>query len=347
VLTGASANGAVAMPFAQTFTTPSGESTYQTTADETPLDPSFKDLRAAISADWEKPITRTLRGVYGAYLSREYDYTSLGASITLSKDTEDKNRTYTAAIAFNYDLVSPVGGIPVAMSAMPVSGPKQTSGKDQTKTVTDLLVGVTQILDRQSLLQINYNLSARNGYQTDPYKILSIVDDSSGLLINTDPYRFEARPDNRLSQSLYVKYVHQFTEDVIYFTYRYFWDDWDIYSQTFDIHYRYELGGGHYLLPHARYYQQSSAYFYSAYLLNSNAANTQIASADYRLGDMSTTTLGLLYGLQFNEQSEFTIRAEVMQQSGKEPAKFGALDNQTLFPDVDAIILQAGYRFIF
>lgn len=271
----------------------------------------------------------------------------MGVSFTLSKDTEDKNRTYTAAIAFNYDLVSPVGGVPVAMSAMPVSGPKQTSGKDKTKTVTDLLVGVTQVLDRHSLLQLNYNLSIRNGYLTDPYKILSIVDDSSGLLIDTDPYRFEARPDSRLSQSLYVKYVHQFTEDVVYLTYRYFWDDWNIYSQTIDMHYRYELGGGHYLMPHARYYQQSSADFYSAYLLNSNTANTQIASADYRLGELTTTTLGLLYGLQFNEQSEFTIRAEVMQQSGKEPAKFGALDNQTLFPDVDAIILQAGYRFIF
>jgi hypothetical protein len=352
VLTGASANGAVPMPFAQTFTTPSGDSMYTTGANETPLDPSFKDARVALSADWEKPMSRTLRAVYGAYLSREYDYTSLGGSATFSKDTEDKNRTYTAGIALSYDLVSPVGGAPIGMSSMPVSGTKQISSEDENKTVVDLLFGVTQVIDRQSLLQLNYTIGSNSGYLTDPYKILSVIDSNSGSptygeIIDTDPYRFEARPDNRLSQSLYTKYIHQFAEDVVYLTYRFFWDDWGINSHTFDVRYRYELGGGHYLQPHARYYLQSRADFYKPYLLDSEAANTRTASADYRLGDMITTTLGLLYGLEISEKSEFTIRAEVMKQSGDEPGKFGALNNQILFPDVDAIIVQAGYSFHF
>ncbi len=347
VLTGASANGAVPMPFAQTFTTPSGESTYTTAANETPLDPSFKDARVALSADWEKPINRTLRGVYGAYLSREYDYTSLGGSVTFSKDTEDKNRTYTAGIALSYDLVSPVGGAPIALSPMPVPGKKQISSEDEDKTVMDLLIGVTQVLDRKSLLQLNYTIGTNNGYLTDPYKILSVIDSSSGQIIGTDPYLFENRPDSRLSQALYAKYIHQFTEDVVYLTYRFFWDDWGINSHTIDVRYRYELGGGHYLQPHARYYLQSKADFYKPYLLDNEAAGTETASADYRLGDMTTTTLGLLYGLEISEKSEFTIRAEVMKQSGDEPSKFGTLNNQTLFPDVDAVIVQAGYSFHF
>jgi len=348
VLTGASANGAVPMPFAQTFTTPSGDSTYATTANETPLDPSFKDTRVAISADWEKPINRTLRGVYGAYLSREYDYTSLGGSATFAKDSEDKNRTYTAGIAFSYDLVSPVGGAPIGLSPMPVPGKKQISSEDEGKTVVDLLFGVTQVLDRQSLLQLNYTIGTNNGYLTDPYKILSVVDNASGEITGTDdPYLFENRPDSRLSQALYAKYIHQFNEDVVYLTYRFFWDDWGINSHTIDVRYRYELGGGHYLQPHARYYLQSRADFYKPYLLENEAAGTETASADYRLGDMTTTTLGLLYGLEISEKSEVTIRAEVMKQSGDEPSKFGALNNQTLFPDVDAVIVQAGYSFHF
>ncbi|MCI0505605.1 MAG: DUF3570 domain-containing protein [Gammaproteobacteria bacterium] len=347
VLTGASANGAVPMPFAQTFTTPSGDSTYTTSADETPLDPSFKDTRGALSVDWEKPINRTLRGVYGAYFSREFDYTSLGGSATFSKDTEDKNRTYTAGIAASYDLVSPVGGAPVELSPMPDSGAKQVSDTNETKTVVDFLFGITQVLSRKSLLQLNYTIGSNNGYLTDPYKILSVIDSNSGEIIATDPYRFEARPDNRLSQSVYAKYNHQFNEDVIYLTYRFFWDDWGINSHTVDLRYRFELGGGHYLQPHARYYVQSKAEFYKPYLLDSEAGTTQAASADYRLGDMTTTTLGLAYGIEFSQKSEFTIRAEVMKQSGDEPAKFGALNDQILFPDVDAIIVQAGYSFQF
>jgi len=348
-LTGASANGAVPMPFAQTFSTPSGDTTYTTPANETPLDPSFLDTRVALSGDWENPINRNWSGVYGAYVSREFDYTSLGGSATFSRDTEDRNRTFTAGVAMSYDLVAPVGGAPVGMSQMPIPGKKQISSEDETKTVVDLLFGVTQVLDRKSLLQFNYTIGTNNGYLTDPYKILSVVDSVTGVAVGPDPYvyLFENRPDSRLSQSLYAKYVHQFTEDVIYLTYRYFWDDWGINSHTFDLRYRYELGGGHYLQPHARYYLQSKADFYHAYLRDTEVGTTQIASADYRLGDMTTTTLGLLYGLEISKKSEFTIRAEVMRQSGDEPDKFGALNNQTLFPDVDAIIVQAGYSFHF
>ena len=348
-LTGASANGAVPMPFAQTFSTPSGDSTYITPANETPLDPTFKDTRLALSADWEKPINRDLTGVYGAYVSREYDYTSAGVSASFSRDTEDRNRTYTVGVAASYDLVSPVGGAPVGMSQMPIPGKKQISSEDETKTVIDLLFGLTQVLDRKSLLQFNYSIGTNNGYLTDPYKILSVVDSNTGLAVGPDPYvyLFEKRPDSRLSQSLYTKYIHQFNEDVIYLTYRYFWDDWDITSHTFDLRYRYELGGGHYLQPHARYYIQSKADFYKAFLRDTEVSTTTIASADYRLGDMTTTTLGLLYGFQYSEKAEFTIRAEVMKQSGDEPDKFGALNNQILFPDVNAIIVQAGYSFHF
>ncbi|WP_455208006.1 DUF3570 domain-containing protein [Kaarinaea lacus] len=356
-LTGASASGAAAMPFAQTFTTPSGDSSYTTPANETPLDPSFKDTRVALSADWEKPINRTLRGVYGAYLSREYDYTSLGGSATFSQDTEDKNRTYTAGIALSYDLVSPVGGAPIELTPMPVTGTKQTSGSNETKTVVDLLFGITQVLDRKSLVQLNYTIGTNNGYLTDPYKILSVVDSNPaspcyGEIINRCnstgySYRYEARPDSRLSQSLFARYIHQFNEDVIYLTYRYFWDDWGINSHAVDLRYRFEMGGGHYLQPHARYYVQSKADFYKPYLLDSEEGSVQAASADYRLGDMTTTTLGLLYGLELSEKSEFTIRAEVMKQAGDEPPKFGALNNQILFPDVDSIIVQAGYSFHF
>ncbi len=51
VLTGATPNGAPAATVAQTFTTPSGGSAYTIQADETPLDPSFKDTRVAGGVD--------------------------------------------------------------------------------------------------------------------------------------------------------------------------------------------------------------------------------------------------------------------------------------------------------
>ena len=357
VLTGASASGAVPMPFRQTFTSPSGNKTYSTPANETPLDPTFKDTRVALNFEWEKPINSDLSAVYGANFSREYDYTSLGASATYSKEINDKLTTLTGGVSFSYDLVDPVGGVPVGMTPMPDYEPgnnvKQLEDDSDNKTVIDLLFGVTQVIDRKTLLQLNYTIGSNSGYLTDPYKILSIIDDSTGRLVSENPadgipaYRYEARPDSRLSQSVYLKYVHQFEEDVLNVSYRYFWDDWGIDSHTIDFRYRFELGGGHYLQPHLRYYSQSAADFYEPYLLDSNDDTIKEASADYRLGELTSTTVGMLYGVEFSKTHEFTIRAEMMTQSGDEPEKFGALQQQELFPNVDAMIIQIGYTFQF
>ena len=359
VLTGASANGAVPMPFQQTFTRPSGNGTYRTPANETPLDDTFRDLRAAMNVEWEKPIAPDFRAVYGANISREYDYTSLGGSATISLDTNTKNTTYTAGVSASLDLVEPVGGTPKPMTEMPDyqgSVEKTTQSSSETKTVVDLLFGVTQVLNRQSLLQVNYSIGRNSGYLTDPYKLLSVIDDNAasgsyGEIINqgaTDgySYRHEARPDKRLSQSVYTRFIHQFTDNVIYLTYRYFWDDWDINSHTFDFRYRFELGSGHYLQPHLRYYLQSKADFYRPFLADSEDENVQEASADYRLGELTTTTIGLLYGIELSGTQEFVIRAELMnQQVGEPDNKFGALNAQDLSTDLNAYILQLGYSF--
>ena len=51
---------------------------------------------------------------------------------------------------------------------------------DQSKDVTDLLIGVTQVLNRHTIVQFNYSLSQADGYLTDPYKVLSVVDPVTG-----------------------------------------------------------------------------------------------------------------------------------------------------------------------
>jgi hypothetical protein len=64
---------------------------------------------------------------------------------------------------------------------------------------------------------------------------------------------------------------------------------------------------------------------------------------------MTTTTLGLLYGVELDKHSEFNFRAESMKQSGDSyPAEaVGKLRDYNLFPDVTAIILQASYNYKF
>jgi hypothetical protein len=355
VLTGATPNGAHPSSVAQTFTTPSGGSSYTTQPGETPRDDSFKDTRVAAGVDWTLPFNRLQRIKLGLNGSTEYDYQSLGVSATYLQDFNNRNTTFSAGLAFNNDTISPVGGVPIALSPMRQPGQTNRVGGDDTKTVTDFILGITQVISRKTLVQLNYSLGMSDGYLTDPYKIVTVVDPvtgeptTSGLSnVNADalPYVYEKRPDSRQINSLYFKTVHHLTRDVINFSYRYFWDDWGINSNTFDLKYRYEIGRG-YLQPQLRYYLQDAADFYRHNLVQGtdvDASGTVLldtVSSDYRLAKMTTTTLSLKYGHAVGDNSEWSIRAGLMNQSVDD----GDVLAGTETPDTDAIIVNAGYSF--
>lgn len=335
VLTGASPNGAIPADGVQTFTTPSGNSTYQVQPGETPLDDTFRDTRVALNAAWDKPLTDQLKGVFSANLSTEYDYQSMGVSATLARDFNQRNTTLSAGLSYNQDTIDPVGGTPVGLTPMPdFPAVKATQWGSEDKTVTELLLGVTQVVNRRTLMQLNYTWGNDDGYLTDPYKLLSVTD-GAGNLSTGDPYLFEKRPDSRERQTIFWRTLYQPSDNVIDVSYRYFWDDWGMRSHTLDTRYRYELGGGHYLQPHVRVYRQSAADFYRFNLVEGESP--EFASADYRLGNMTTATVGMKYGRVLGENREFSVRAEFMNQS----------DDDNRFEDVDAYILQANYSFLF
>lgn len=331
-LSGASANGAIALNQAQSITSPSGTS-YTTAAGETPLDSTFRDTRGAINGTWEKPLSKTIKGIFSANFSSEFDYESIGIGATFNWDFNNRNTTLITGFAYNNDTVKPVGGAPTGLT--PVVANKTTIGSNLSKTVSDILLGVTQVINRSTIMQFNYSYGQDDGYITDPYKILTVLD-SNGSLSATTPYLYEKRPTTRSRNALFWKIAHQFTDDVLHFSYRYYWDDWGLNSNTFDTRYRYELGGGHYLQPHIRYYQQNKADFYNYNLVENNTP--QYASADYRLGDMTTTTFGVKYGVEFDSESEFSVRLESMTQ---------AMKGENLGPNVDAVILQFSYSLNF
>ncbi|MCM8919709.1 MAG: DUF3570 domain-containing protein, partial [Candidatus Thiodiazotropha sp.] len=86
VLTGASANGATPSDQPQTFTRPSGKGSYTESADETPLDDTFKDTRVAFSTQWDQPLNSDYKTSLGANFSTEYDYLSLSLNGSLTRD---------------------------------------------------------------------------------------------------------------------------------------------------------------------------------------------------------------------------------------------------------------------
>jgi hypothetical protein len=349
-LTGASANGAVAQPNVQTFTRPSGKGDYKIKADDSPLDDTFHDTRVQLNAQWSQAIAKNYTGSVGAHISKEYDYLSLGINGNLAYDFNKKNSTFSFGLSHFQDTFTPEGGLPKPFASMPLAyhdgdesqHDASRQGSDDDKTTTDVMVGFTQVINRRMVTQFNYSYSIVDGYLTDPFKILSLVN-TNGI---TQDYLYESRPDERTKQSVFAQTKYHFSEVILDISYRYMWDDWDIDSHTVDTRFYIPLKNGRYLEPHFRFYQQTAAEFYQPFLMQGGEL-PEFASADYRIGEMTAYTLGLKYGIKLSDGNDLSFRLEYYRQNPESAGHNapGELADMELYESIEAIIAQVSYSF--
>lgn len=355
-LTGASANGAIEQNNVQTFTRPSGRGQYQTQANSTPLDDTFKDTRLQIAASWTDSITEQSRYTIATNLSREYDYRSVGLSGELAWDFDQKNTTLSAGLSYASDKILPEGDIPLVFSSMVIDlgqfatqddyrnafDATRVTESDTVKT-SELLLGWTQVVNRRMLMQFNYGYADMQGYLTDPFKVLSVVDN----LAITQDLVYESRPDSRTQHSLFALTKYHFEDSIFDISYRYIVDDWKMKSHTIDTHWRLLSQQGTFWEPHVRIYMQSAAEFYQPFLAQSEV-RPSYASADYRVGDMTALTIGLKYGFQLDNGDSAEVRLEYYKQTpnkANQSSNVSGLDNIELYPEVDALFVQLNYYF--
>jgi hypothetical protein len=306
-----------------------------------PLDRGFYDRRIAGHLGWEQALTQNLKLDGGVAYSKEHDYRSESVHVGLSQDFNAHNTTVSAAVNYESDLSFPLGGTPTPLTVMNADW----KGPNTSLHQVDAVVGVTQVMSRRWLATLSYSYSDAHGYQTDPYKIISVVDPLSG---QPNEQLYESRPDLRRKQSLFFDNKVHLTSDVISASLRGYKDDWGIKSMTADLRYRWQFGTDYYIEPHLRYYSQSAADFFHYYLVSGEAI-PQYASADTRLAKFHAQTYGVKFGMPFNDTSELNVRVEYYDQHGNgSPAgAIGQLQQQNLFPDLKAYTLLLGYTFAF
>jgi hypothetical protein len=355
-LSGASPNGALAQGGAQTFTSPSGRGSYSTKAETIPLDDTFKDARVAGGISWTQPIARLYTFSAGVGVSSEYDYQHAGANLGLSRDFNQRNTTLSAGLSYSRDKINPVGGTPTPLSQMLDVGDLTNRSGSRSKDIADALLGVTQVINRTTVVRLNYSYSDSSGYLNDPYKIVSVVDPVTGDAIGRTPvfgtrgpgnvYLFESRPGTRRKQALYGELKEYLSGKVLSLSYRYMTDDWGIGSNTVEARLRWPFATGMYVEPTVRYYTQSAADFYRLSLPLGQPL-PQFASADYRLSDFTGTTIGLKFGRELSSGQQWSARLEYYQQIGNVPARLliGNQANRDQTPGLKAVVVQFSYRF--
>ncbi len=355
-LTGATPNGGIHQRVAQTFTQPSGNNVFTAPANTLVLDDSFRDTRVALSGSWQQPLGRLSTFNVGLSASKEYDYLHLGVNAKVSRDFNQRNTTVSAGLAFAADSIDAEGGAPMALTPMGDVGDLSNRLGKQDKDVVDVVLGVTQVISKNLIVQANYSFSDSSGYLSDPYKIVSIVDAVTGDVVPRTPpsgvqgpsheYLFEGRPDKRTKHSLYGQAKYYMGGKVLDASYRYMTDDWGIDSHTVDLRYRWPMGDSRYIEPHLRFYTQTDADFYQVGIANGSPLPAY-ASNDYRLGSFDAITVGLKYGWTTRNGNDMSARLEYYQQSGSIPSdkQFGNQIGLVQYPDLNAIIFQFSYRF--
>src|SRR5690606_13104780 len=123
------------------------------------------DTRGAFNASWSRWLNPDWNMTLGGGFSTEYDFQSISANALLARDFNKRNATLSMGLSLEADTIDPVGGTPLAMTPMPVAGDAAFDGcsTSESKTVTDVLFGVTQVLNRNAIAQLNYTYSVSDG----------------------------------------------------------------------------------------------------------------------------------------------------------------------------------------
>lgn len=245
--------------------------------------------------------------------SDESDYNSTGVSLSDAWELNQKNTTVAFGVNYLSDLVEVRGYNP------------------QDKAGFDFFTGVTQIIDKNTVVSANLTLGTSNGYLNDPYKGIqrtdvTVYDDGTV----SDPYLNlypENRPTYRFRQVLQLQGTHFFApaNGALDAVYRLSNDDYGVFSQTVQLEWRQAIGEKFEVIPYFRYYRQTAADFFMSTLDGVKINSPDIShpngsganySADYRLSSLDTLSLGLKLRYQITDSFAANVSYERYSMSG-------------------------------
>ena len=270
----------------------------------------FNDTRLAMDVTWGHEWQRLLKSKSGIHVSVEGDYTSVGGSLAVGMDTKDKSQTLSLGVGVASDKVS--RSSEQTPSPLTESADSIMFGAGHKNTY-DIMVGLTQVINRRTVAMLNLSYSQSLGYHTDPYKVVSIADKDDAELTTV----FEHRPDNRQRYIMYSKVNHELPENGhhLSLSYRLHMDSWDLNSHTFEGSYSFPFMEKHKLEPFARIYHQQAANFHTR-TINYSGSGTfdtvslpEYASADARLAQMLSTTVGAKFRYMTSKTGSIDFRA--------------------------------------
>jgi hypothetical protein len=258
-------------------------------------------------------------------MSSEDDYTSYAAGANATFDFNERNTTIAIGYGKSNDRVRST--IDATLNAR--------------RDTRDYLLGVTQLLDRNALIQSNLTRTTGSGYYNDPYRLTqSLIRNGAFQSLSLFP---DVRPGSRAQWAWLTRFKRALPEQkaVISAEYRYFADDWGIRSHTFygswlqTINDAWKVEGG------LRYYSQRQANFYRPEVLSLPVP--AYTSSDQRIAGFGALEPSVKAIVQLNDSLSLDLGVSLYRQQGN--WKIGG--GTPSFQPLRAVLLNAGliYRF--
>ena len=255
----------------------------------------------------------------------EDDYTSYAAGANATFDFNDRNTTFALGYGKSNDRVRST--IDATLNAR--------------RDTRDYLLGITQLLDRNALVQSNLTRTIGKGYYDDPYRFTqSLFRNGQLQSLSLIP---DTRPASRAQWAWLTRFKRSLPEQraVVTAEYRYFTDDWGIrahtlygsWLQTASEFWKWEIG--------LRYYSQRQADFYRPEVLT--RPTPMFTSSDQRIAGFGALEPSVKLIVQLTDGMSLDCGVSMYRQQGN--WKIGG--GTPSFQPLQAVLLNVGlvHRF--
>jgi hypothetical protein len=232
--------------------------------------------------------------------SAEPDYVSYGAGIAATQDLNEKNTTLLLGYGYSHDLAGRHG---VHGAATPFSVYSRALERGTFNA------GVTQVIDRATVLSVAADAVIENGDQSKPYRYIPMFTPGVaaqapvGATIawvneNRLPERpLEQLPLSRQRFAVTGRLGHRFSTSTLRLEERLYRDSWELVASTTDARWIFDVGRRFTLWPHARLNVQSAVNFWQrAYTSIQEGSTGSFNLPEYRTGDRELGPLRTITG---------------------------------------------------
>jgi len=229
-------------------------------------------------------------------LGADYMHGNSIMTMAYTNSEEDDYEANTASFGISMDMFGNMTTVSMGYArGRDVVGNNNDPDFSEDVDRQNYLVGLTQVITRDLLMEVNYEAITDEGFLNNPYRSVRYLDPTSSLGYS---YEAEVYPNTRTSNALAVRSLYFLPYRASIFTeYRFFDDTWGIRAHNVELGYIHPLSSGWLFEGRYRYYTQNSADFYSDLFPRQNSQN--FLARDKELSTFNSNTLGFSVSYDF------------------------------------------------